>query len=252
VYGVAFSPDGSVLASGDWGGTIRLWDVEARQPIGEPLIGHTQCVPSLAFAPDGETLVSASWDGTVRVWDMETHQSIGEILVADEGIGFMALSPDGTTVATGYLGANTDIVLWDLGTRQPVGSADSQFTGHTGSLAWLGFTPDGTTLASSSTDTTIRLWDVDSGRTIGRALIGHTDTPIYMAISPDGRTLVSSSWDGTIRLWDLDPESWAERVCQIAGRNLTQDEWDLYLLDEPYEKTCPQWPGDESARPAGE
>jgi WD40 repeat protein len=71
------------------------------------------------------------------------------------------------------------------------------------------------------------------------------DAILVIAISPDGKTLASSSWDGTIRLWDMDPESWAARVCQIAGRNLTQAEWELYLPGVPYEKTCAQWPGGE-------
>jgi hypothetical protein len=57
--------------------------------------------------------------------------------------------------------------------------------------------------------------------------------------------LLSSSADGIIRRWDVDPESWHEQVCFLAGRNRTQAEWNRYLPDVPYEKTCPQWPAGE-------
>jgi WD40 repeat protein len=63
-----------------------------------------------------------------------------------------------------------------------------------------------------------------------------------LAFSLDSRNLYSSSTDGTIRRWDVDPNSWRERICDIAGRNLTQAEWAQYLPGEPYQITCEQWP----------
>jgi WD40 repeat protein len=248
--GAVFRPDGRIMATSDWGGTIRLWDVgdEASfgQPVGEPLTGHTWIAYVLRFTPDGEILVSSSHDRTIRRWDMRDGPSfgrpIGGPLTAPASIVGMDLSPDGRTLATGLGYGSTGIILWDTGTWQPIGPP---LAGHTDSVVWLVFSPDGRTLASSSADATIRLWDVDTGRSIGGPLIGHSGTVIVIAIHPDGKTLASSSWDGTIRLWDLDPASWKERVCQIAGRNLTQDEWTLYLPGTPYLKTCEQWPAGE-------
>lgn len=69
-FSLAFSPDGKILASGDWYGNIHLWQV----PDGTELTrwkGHADKVIGLAFTPDGESLVSASDDGTVRIWGIK-------------------------------------------------------------------------------------------------------------------------------------------------------------------------------------
>jgi WD40 repeat protein len=69
VRSLAFSWDGKTLASGNDQGTIRLWDVQTRQPVGQPLRGHTGAINTLLFSPDGRNLASGSGDGTVRLWE---------------------------------------------------------------------------------------------------------------------------------------------------------------------------------------
>ncbi len=68
VYGVAFSPDGTILATAGGDGSTRLWDVATQQPIGTPMTASAQPVYGVAFSPDGSTLATVSSDGTARRW----------------------------------------------------------------------------------------------------------------------------------------------------------------------------------------
>ena len=75
------------------------------------------------------------------------------------------------------------------------------------------------------------------------SLTGHGAEVYSIAFAPDGKTLASGSKDSNVFLWDVDFDSWKDRACNIANRNLTREEWRQYLGDdEPYRNTCPKLP----------
>jgi WD40 repeat protein len=84
------------------------------------------------------------------------------------------------------------------------------------------------------------LWDVATRRQIGRPLTGHHADAIGVTFVDDD-TLVTSSADGSLIFWDLHPSAWEAKACQLAGRNLTRDEWRQFVGGD-YRRTCPQWP----------
>ncbi|MBZ0281672.1 MAG: S8 family serine peptidase [Anaerolineae bacterium] len=186
------------VASGLWDNTIRLWDMNTGQSIGEPWSGHSGVVWSVGFSPNGTQVVSGSLDQTLRLWDAATGQPIGEPWTGHSGdVWGVAFSPDGTQVVSGSL--DQTLRLWDATTGQPVGEP---WSGHSGDVLSVSFSPNGTQVVSGSSDDTLRLWDAATGQPIGEPWTGHSGDVWGVAFSPDGTQVVSGSLDQTLRLWD--------------------------------------------------
>jgi WD40 repeat protein len=216
VWTIAFSPDGTLLASGSCEsrverncvrGEIRLWNLTGRRPQRPPIVAHSDGVTSLAFAPDGRTLASggcgqsdhgACKAGDVRLWDVPTGEPLGAPLPAGDSWNVrVAFSPDGKLLAT--QGPHNTVALWDVASRTMLEPA---LEGHSEPPQALAFSPDGRILASGGWDDRIILWDVAQRRAIGSSLAGE-DAVNSIAFSPDGRTLASSSNNYTVNLWDV-------------------------------------------------
>ena len=195
VHSVAFSPNGTTLASGLEDGTVKLWDVVTRRNIAT-LEGYTGSVYSVAFSPDGTILASGAYDRTIKLWDVATRRNIATLSGHTNAVNSVAFSSDKATLASGAL--DQTVKLWDIVTQRNIAT----FEGHTGAVYSVAFSPDGTMLASGAYDRTVKLWDVATRRNIA-TLSGHTDAVNAVAFSPDSTMLASGSWDGTIALWDI-------------------------------------------------
>ena len=120
VYSVAFGAGGSLLASGDQDGFVRVWDVGTRKQLWEDGGRHTDAVYSVAFAPDGTRVVSGGYDGTVVLWNVAKGTSpLSSASISR--VSSVALSNDGRLVAIGYL--DNHVRLWDTHgtTLKPLG-----------------------------------------------------------------------------------------------------------------------------------
>lgn len=155
VNSVAFSPDGQTLASGSSDQTIRLWNATTGFHE-KTLIGHTREVYDISFIEDGETLISREGNNTIRLWDAATAQHMETVhLDGSHGRHYAAISSDRRILANVW---HDRIYLWDLATESEIAS----LTGHTSSIYSLKFSPDGKTLASGSSDRTVRLWNLST------------------------------------------------------------------------------------------
>ena len=151
-------------------------------------------------------------------------------------------SPDGKTIASASL--DTTVRLWNSSN----GNFIRALKGHTDSVNSVVFSVDGKTIASASSDRTVRLWDVVTGQQIGDPLTNSLGQMNSVAFDPSGSILASGNGSGVVHLWDVSLDSWRAQACQIAGYNLSLDEWHLFLgINTPYEKVCPDLPPGEGA-----
>ena len=229
VNSVVFSPDGQTLASGSGGGlsgSLRLWhadtgvllrELTTRSNLFSPLESGS-AVNSVAFSPDGQTLASgggSAFSSFIRLWDVKTGALLRELTTSSSSflpfepgsaVNSVVFSPDGQTLASGS-GTGT-VRVWDANIggllREFTTGANRNLPFEPGSAVnSVTFSPDGQTLASGSDDNTVRLWNTNTGESLG-ILTGHKSDVNSVAFSPDGRMIVSGSDDDTVRLWDAN------------------------------------------------
>lgn len=182
---VAFNPSGTVLASGDAGGTVAL-----QRAHGGPLSSFTIGAPvvALSWAKDG-TLLAAGADGELH---LRAHGR-SRVIQADEPIVAAALSADGRVAAA--IGKDGALEVWRDGSlRASLGAA-------LGAGPAVALDPTGR-LAAAGVGDDVVIVDAETG-TVVKRLSGHTDAVTGVQFSPDGRLIASSSRDHDARIWSI-------------------------------------------------
>ncbi len=238
VNSLAFSPDGTLLASGGATGLINVWQM----PDGAlryALRDTKHAVYSVSFSPDGALLAAGGTKGQVFFWNVAT----GSLVRALEGyVGdtySLAFSPDASLLATGHEygrlqiwqvasgellrtleldGADIgDVAFAPNGELLAVAAGSNRawlwqssdwtprriLTEHTGNVLRLAFSPDGALLATATDDNRLWLWRVADGALLNDCY-AHTEEIADLVFAPGGDLIISGSQDGSARFWGLD------------------------------------------------
>ena len=193
VLTLAFSPDGTQLASGSTDTTVRLWDTATINDAPITLRKHTGWTNALAFSPDGKILASGSTDKTVYLWNTATGEPIATLTGHLSGIAALTFSPDGSTLASG----STDgtIRFWDTATGDPL---LTPITGHTQWVKAGTFLKDSSTFVSVAFNGTITFWDLETSEKTALQMEGDRDLLRGLAFSPDGTKFANVGTKGDI------------------------------------------------------
>jgi len=208
---VAWSPDGTRLATGSLDKTVMTWDAKGQQSF--TFQGHTSPISGIAWSLDGVRLASASWDSTVSIWDSMSGRRL-RVLKGSGVLICVAWSLDGATLVSGS--RNGSIMVWDAAT----GDHQRDLAAHTNVVHGLAWSPDGVWLASGAADRVVLIWDMFSGEWV-KSLEGHSDEVQCLAWSPDARYIASGSLDGKIIVWDVPTgkphQTWEGGVGQVLS-----------------------------------
>jgi eukaryotic-like serine/threonine-protein kinase len=201
---LAYSPDGTTLATAGTDQLISLWDIASGR-LRAKFTGHTGVVWALAWSPDGQRLATAGWDGTVRVWDVTRRQDAEPIPTAANFS--VAFSPDGEVLAGGGAG----VQLWDAECGELFKTLPEMNMGD----VRVAFSPDGKLLAAFGEDNVIHFYSTKQWAHLGT--IPAPAHPITaMSFSPDSQTLAVPVLDKSVRLYDVRTR--AERLRLEGGK----------------------------------
>lgn len=265
VYGVALSPDGRFLAISGFDGELRVlqrhgddWSPTSidRTNLGEHDWRVTGWGDNLAFSDDGGHLYFGTEesprdrvgrkDYAVRAVELPPpREPVYSSIQGDAGeIMSLAYAPRCGTAAMPCLawgGLRNVVQIWQRD-EHAGWRVLRDFEGHQDRISTVAISPDGKTIASGSRDSTIRLWDLSSGKEIA-VFTGHSAYVNRVAFSDDGRWLYSASDDGNVIRLNVDFSTYQGLVCETIDRNPTCEEWRaLDIEDAAYLQLCPQWP----------
>ncbi len=225
LFPLVYSPDGSLIASGNRDGEMQLWKVPTDnitsilQHAWGAIVGKNTCTfwghaeyfrfSAIAFSRDSKMVASANSDGTVRVWKIDTGIEEFTLIQHIGGVNALAFSQTDSTLTSlslklGQISAS----VWNTDTGKEL-STEIIDEGHAGNEAVV-ITPDGKLFAIESTDEIVRLWDgttkqflsVLKGKNVRKGPRSYFAQKLVF--SPDNKILARGHGDGTIQLWDVE------------------------------------------------
>ena len=220
--GVAFSPDGRLLASGEYGPNVFLADAADRRPLAPLQRSSSGWVLSVAFSPDGGRLASASEDGEVQVWEVATGDLAWTGAEHPEPVRAIAWSPDGQLIASA--GDDATVRLWDASDGDSLRALE-----HEAAVTDVAFSPAGDVLLTASRH--VQLWDHQSGQLMETFRL--KEAAPHVAFNPSGSLFAAGrcaqraedapftcAEEGEILLWETESRTFLGTLRGHEGVNV--------------------------------
>jgi U4/U6 small nuclear ribonucleoprotein PRP4 len=204
------SPNGKIVATGNWGGQVKLIDIPTLEHK-RTLRGHTNKISGISWMPgatlpesnvseNSVNLASGGAEGQIHLWSLSQDTPLSTLSGHSQRVCRVEFHPSGKYLASAS--EDTSWRLWDVETTTELVLQE----GHSRGVYAVSFSTDGSLLASAGLDSIGRIWDLRSGRTV-MILDGGNDghiKPIYgLDWGPDGHRVLTASADGWIKCWDV-------------------------------------------------
>lgn len=180
---------------------------------------------------EGDALVGATADGKVILMDLNTNKFR---ILTDEGSNHvlsLAFHPSGKKVALGMeiIGNNSQVVRGIVKVIELNGSKTLELTGHKAGVSDVEYSPDGSLLASAGLDRKLQMWVVDKETDLPIVMDNNNGNIWNIAFAKGSDYLLASCNNGEIRMWPTNPDLLAKQIEPTIKRNMTPDEWDVYV-----------------------